>query len=342
MAHDTAFDRHPVLTLSAVCVFLLVFTGLLAEIVLRFTLPYDIGYYQAVTKPGRYEYPFGAITLNKDRYPDEEFDLDSPKKRIGYFGDSVTYGTGAGSGYRFSDILQEKFPDKEHWTFAMISNGIQDMRLLETAQKYDLDMVIYALNLNDILPVMSTGSGNMEVTPLVAHIRNWVFRHFDFLRGRSYLYTWVRTAVKDALTRMGYGHMGYKAAELFPKKNDALLQDVASRINAIGEDLKKRKIGFCILILPYEMQISRDAAKTYAGLGIAWEDGFLDGSTQNALKKYLKGMPVYDGRDAFRGHEAPAGTYFVYNKGDKIDFNHPTREGHALLAQGFSYSRACF
>jgi hypothetical protein len=52
---------------------------------------------------------------------------------------------------------------------------------------------------------------------------------------------------------------------------------------------------------------------------------------------------VYDGRKAFseEAQDTPAGTYFVYNKGDKIDFNHPNRLGHALLAKGFSESGAC-
>jgi hypothetical protein len=33
--------------------------------------------------------------------------------------------------------------------------------------------------------------------------------------------------------------------------------------------------------------------------------------------------------------------YFVYDKGDKIDWNHPNRAGHARIAEGFIRSGAC-
>ena len=38
---------------------------------------------------------------------------------------------------------------------------------------------------------------------------------------------------------------------------------------------------------------------------------------------------------------APVGRLFVYNAGDKIDWNHPNRAGHAALAKGFLQSNAC-
>jgi hypothetical protein len=91
------------------------------------------------------------------------------------------------------------------------------------------------------------------------------------------------------------------------------------------------------------MQISKDAAKTYSDQGIKWEDGFGNGSTQQILRKYLTMKNVYDGRGAFDDvrDTAPVGTYFVYNKGDKIDYNHPNREGHALLTKGFETAKSC-
>jgi hypothetical protein len=98
----------------------------------------------------------------------------------------------------------------------------------------------------------------------------------------------------------------------------------------------------CVVIAPYEMQVSEDAARTYAGLGFKWEDGFLDGSAQKKLRSYLdKDLPAYDGLDAFPDHSAPVGGLFVYNAGDKIDWNHPNRAGHAALAKGFLQSNSC-
>ena len=98
-----------------------------------------------------------------------------------------------------------------------------------------------------------------------------------------------------------------------------------------------------MILLPYEMQISNDAAKTYRDLGIHWEDGFENGATQRLLKKDLRVRHLYDGMDAFKGlkETAKTGEYFVYNKGDKIDFNHPNRAGHALLTKGLLKSHSC-
>lgn len=342
---STVFDRHPKLTLSVFLLLLLLFLAGVAEVALRFIVPYDIGYYTAVRKEGVYVYPYGTITMNSDGYPDEEFNRNSSKKRIGYFGDSVIFGTGAGEGYRLSDLLQDRYSGYEHWTFGMISNGIQNDRLLTAVRIYDLDTVIYAFNLNDILPTVSP-KAEMETgkTPLLPRIREWVYRHPDrLLHGKSYLYTAARTGVKNALTRMGYGHTGFRAAELFPEANRSLIGEVAGRVNTLARELDAEGITFCILILPYEMQISKNAADTYHGLGIRWEEGFTDGSTQKILREYLEPPHIYDGRQAFDTvrDTAKTGEYFVYDKGDKIDFNHPNRAGHALLAEGFARSGTC-
>ncbi|MEM6781466.1 MAG: hypothetical protein AAF569_06345, partial [Pseudomonadota bacterium] len=120
---DTLFDRHPRKTLFVSLFLFGLFVLILAEIALRFVISYDIGYYTAVQKQGVYEYPYGTITMNSFGLPDEEFNLDSPKKRIGYYGDSVVYGVGAGEGYRFPDLLQEQYPQYEHWITSMLSFG---------------------------------------------------------------------------------------------------------------------------------------------------------------------------------------------------------------------------
>lgn len=341
----SSFEKHPVRTLALFFVFLAVLIAGSAEIALRFIIPYDIGYYTAVRKPGQYDYPYGTITMNGDGYPDQPFDKSGTKKRIGYFGDSVIFGVGAGEGYRLSDLIEKEYPQYDHWTFSMIANGVQGNEVADIARAYGLDTVVYGMNLNDILPsVTTTPSGEAVETPFLFRAQQWVENHIDGkLRGHSYLYNGLRTLFKNAMTRLGYSHTGFKAAELYPKENEAVVRDVADRINGVGELLNKSNIRFCILILPYEMQISQDAAHTYHDLGIRWEDGFVDGSTQDMLKSLLKTKNIYDGRDAFAGlHDtAQVGEYFVYNKGDKIDFNHPNRAGHARLADGLLKSHTC-
>lgn len=340
------FEKHPVLTFATLFLVLAVMIGGMAEIALRFIIPYDIGYYAAVRKPGQYEYPYGTIYMNADGYPDEEFDLSGTKKRIGYFGDSIIFGVGAGAGYRLSDLLEKDYPRYDHWTFSMIANGVQGNEVIDTAKKYGLDTVIYGFNLNDILPEIEQGTADApaETPPLLFRVQGWVERNIDgTLRGHSYLYNGLRTLAKNALTRLGYSHTGFRAAELYPSENKALINAVADRVNALGDQLSQQGITFCVIIFPYEMQISDEAARTYRALGIHWEDGFEDGSTQALLKKDFNLPHVYDGMEAFKGLKstAPVGEYFVYNKGDKIDFNHPNRAGHALLTKGLLKSHSC-
>jgi hypothetical protein len=195
------------------------------------------------------------------------------------------------------------------------------------------------LNLNDILPASPPKSGSGMV---VYNGLNFVKEYLDGLRDRSYLYNYLRTAVKNAIQRVGFEASGYYAFELWPKKSDDIFRSFADRVNAAARDLRAQGVQMCVVIAPYEMQVSDDAARTYADLGFKWEDGFLKGSTQKKLRSYLdKDLPVYDGLAAFPDHSAKVGSLYVYNAGDKIDWNHPTRAGHAALAKGFLQSKTC-
>ena len=90
--------RHPFIALIGVNLMLFTACALLAEVFLRFWVPYNPGYYEAVRGNSReVEYPYGIIKINRDGFADEEFDLSRPL-HVGYFGDSVTYGVGAGYG----------------------------------------------------------------------------------------------------------------------------------------------------------------------------------------------------------------------------------------------------
>ena len=99
--------RHPALTLLGVNLAMLAILTVAAEIVLRVVIPYNPGYYVALGGTSRVvEYAYGTIRINSDGFADDEFDL-SRSRRIGYFGDSVTYGVGAGHGYRVSELMEE-------------------------------------------------------------------------------------------------------------------------------------------------------------------------------------------------------------------------------------------
>jgi hypothetical protein len=142
--------------------------------------------------------------------------------------------------------------------------------------------------------------------------------------------------------RWSFEASGYCAYELWPTQSGDVFKSFAESVNTAARDLKEKGVQMCALICPHEMQVADDAARTYEKLGFKWEDGFLDGSKQKKVMQYLdQNLAVYDGRNAFANHDAKVGSFFVYNAGDKIDWNHPNRSGHAALAKGISESKSC-
>lgn len=339
--HPSFFARHEKLMLVLVnCVILLLLIGA-GEIAARVSTNYEIGYYTEAKagNDGFLRYPWGVVPVNAHGYLDENFDLAGQKPRVGWFGDSVAMGVGAGYPYRISDIVRGRYSNLDTWNFSRLGVGFEGRLAEEIAQKFKLDTVVYLLNLNDIVPEKPPQSGGGY---FVYNGLSFVKTYLDYFRDRSYLYNYVRTAAKNAMQRLGFEASGYFAFELWPDKSDDVFKSFAGRVNAAAQSLRAKGVQMCVVIAPYEMQVSDDAARTYADLGFRWEDGFLAGSAQRKLRQYLdKDLPVYDGLDAFPDHNAPVGKLFVYNAGDKIDWNHPNRAGHAALARGFLQSNAC-
>jgi hypothetical protein len=329
--------RHPKLTLAVVALIGLLLVALSAELALRIFGTLRIDFYTGHSSPGVHEYPYGSIPINRVGSPDEEFIPIASKKRIGYFGDSVTYGVGAGYGYRVPDLLQNAFPAHQHWVFAQVAAVPTARQILREVAKHRLSSVIYLMNLNDILPD--------EPSPGAADAQRKAFTSLsdlasplqpldDALRGKSYLYTYMRLGLKNALQRAGYEVHGQLAYELRPRQYQVVVAQTTARVVELVRAVSAQGVKACIVLLPYEMQVSSDAAQTYAKLGFSWEQGFLDGATQEALLHPLRrsGVRVFDARHAFSGLQLKVGEAFVYDKGDKIDWNHPNRFGHARIA----------
>ena len=284
-----------------------------------------------------YHYPYGDISFNRDGFPDLEFGGKS-KTRIGYFGDSIAFGVGAGMGYRLSDRLRHLHPITQHLNFAALGDGLTVegiARTVELAQRYRLDQVVYLMNLDDILPSRGPDEASAEARVMAA--LGWVRKEADWLRGKSYLYSYVRAHAVSYFTQIGFGTSGTFAYEFFPRKYPTALHDTAQRIRTTSERLQKQGIRFLVVILPYEMQISNEAARVYAAHGIQWEKGFLAGSPQQALLSELVGIDVLDATGAFVNRDDARernglGQFYVYNRGEKLDWNHPNRTGHARLA----------
>lgn len=333
--------RHPALTLIGFNLFLFAIVFVVAEIALRFVVSYQPAYYVSVKGTDHVlEYPYGIIKINSRGFPDDEFDM-SKGRNIGYYGDSVTYGVGAGHGYRISDLLEREYPEMSHMNLGGVGGSISDDEAEDCrrlARDLDLDLMIYFANLNDILP---DEMASEDVTTVVRTVKTELLRYADWLRGRSYVYTWLRTAVRNVLAARGTGFHGYSTFEFYPSEHSAVIAQTAGRINRLHESLREEGTELVVVYLPYEMQISREAALTYADSGIRWEEAFINGETQRMLDEYLDdSVRRYDAMEAFVDPEDPEasreanglGVYFVYDRGDKLDWNHPTREGHRKIA----------
>jgi hypothetical protein len=335
------FRRHERLTLCLVNLFFLLLLLAAGEIVTRHLTHYEIGYYTAPpTKNGLNHYPWGSVPINSLGFADEEFNLNGTKPRVGWFGDSVNGGLGAGYPYRISDLIRQQFPNLDNWnTGGRFGSEFEAADWEKAATDLHLNTVVYVMNLNDILPALESESASGQA---VYRLSTFTRGYLDVLRDKSYLYNYLRMTIKNAMQRLGFEASGYYAYELWPDQADHVFKYFAGRVNETFHHLRQKGVQMCVLISPYEMQVSDDAARTYAKLGFKWEDGFLQGSAQKKVMQYLdKDLPVYDGLDAFPNHDAKVGSLFVYNEGDKIDWNHPNRAGHAALAKGFSESKSC-
>ena len=88
------------------------------------------------------------------------------------------------------------------------------------------------------------------------------------------------------------------------------------------------------------MQISKNAKNYYRSIGIKFEKEFENFLTQEILQNNL--IPDLNSsiiKDGFL--EKKIGYYFVFNKGDKIDFNHPNRKGHLVIAKEIAKNKTC-
>ena len=338
------FERHATCAIVIVAASLMLLMFGIGEIVARIAIRYNPQYYTVVSESkGEVRFPFGLIKINTLGYPDEEFDLEDPRPRVGYVGDSVTYGIGAGYGYRFSDLLEDRFPQYQHMTLGSVGEGFRTTvtidKIVQEAMDLDIDFLIYFYNLNDTLPHAETFETQPAPDdPWYLGIFRFLQQNTIFIRQHSYLLNWVRYRTRILLVRIGIEQTGYRAFELFPSESDDVIESVAVRINYLARMLRNSGIDFAVVLLPYEMQISSEAERIYAAMGVLWEKEFIARGVQKRLGEALDPeIAVYDAYEAFvdvpsdRDH-IPVGHFFVFDRGDMLDWNHPNRAGHARIA----------
>jgi hypothetical protein len=92
---------------------------------------------------------------------------------------------------------------------------------------------------------------------------------------------------RNALMGLGFSHKGLDTFELRPSTNMAVVDGTVDRVNSLYGLLEERRVRSCIVILPYEMQISVEAGQFYSSRGITWENGFIKRGTQNLILERL-------------------------------------------------------
>jgi len=315
---------------------------LAAEVVLRYSVSYQMHYYTPIRVSNRLDsYSFGDIPFNSNGYPDRDWDPTDPRERVGFWGDSITTGIGAGFGYRYTDIIRDSRQDRYFMNFGGPGeDGIADDtaigKILTLVERFRLKRVVYAMDLNDILPdkgsAVAPHSQLHSAKPLIK-------RYVDFLRTRSYLYYYLRLKLASLAARMGYGYHGDEMYELHPARNALIVEQTVRRINRLAAALTTRGAGLCVLLFPYEMQISTDAASRYHRDGIRWSGELLAGEPQQMILRGLDpDIATVDLAAAFaQSPDSPdrirVGEYFVFNRGDVLDWIHPNRSGHRLIAE---------
>ena len=322
---------------------------LILELLSRIFVNFEADYYSVSKKKedNFIIHPYGKIPVNKFGFFDNEFNLKDKEKVIAYFGDSVTYGVGAGYPYRFTEYLDEIDKKFEHIN---LSGGL-GISLNNWNEKYEnfllknnIRRIVYVMNLNDIAPLSQSFSNEKKKTTKIKNIssiKNFIRPIDNLLRGQSVFYTYVRFLAKKQLVKAGYEASGYESIELFPKKNKTYLINASKKIDRWLRLTKQKGFKSCIVVIPYEMQISQDAKNYYQSVNIKFEDNFENFSTQIFIKENLKDNKnfFFINDDGFE--EKKVGTYFVFNKGDKIDFNHPNRLGHLVIAQEINKKKIC-
>lgn len=328
----------------------LFFVLIILEVLCRNFIEFEKNYYATPIKSKDRKFiihPYGKIPINKDGFYDEEFNFKNGKQKIAYFGDSVTYGVGAGYPYRFTEYLDKLNSNFDHLNFTgglgiSLNNwNTEDENFL---LNNNINRIVYVMNLNDIAPLSysaqrKNNTNNKKIKDIY-FLKNLASPLDKLLRGKSMLYTYIRFKIKSYYVKNGFEASGLQSIELFPNQNRNHIVNAAKKINDWSLNLKKKGIKSCVIILPYEMQISKNAKNYYRSIGIKFEKEFENFLTQEILQNNL--IPDLNSsiiKDGFL--EKKIGYYFVFNKGDKIDFNHPNRKGHLVIAKEIAKNKTC-
>ena len=288
------------------------------------------------------------VTINSRGWRDDEHSLEKPPgvTRIMVVGDSVVFGYGVQADEMFPKVLERGLNRQGPGRYQVVSlggaggNTYSQRRIIkDNVRLYDPDLVILAFNLNDILPKIF-GRGNessagigLSIFKTAVRLRMTLDRAF---RARSHLYFLVRERMKVVLRKFGIASPTVVPLAAFDIKSDsgiAALWDTREALMDIAAQLRKDRVPFLLAILPADMQVSPKIADLYRReYGFVFDDSLVAGTPQKIIANFARqhGIDCIDLLPSFRTDPEEKKFFRIY--GASIDWNHPNRLGHKIIA----------
>lgn len=293
---------------------------------------------------------FGGVkvTINSRGWRDDEHSLAKPPgvTRVMVVGDSVVFGYGVELDDMFPKVLERGLNRQRPGRYQVISLGgaggntySQRHIIKDNVRLYDPDLVILAFNLNDILPkIFGRGNGfsagvGPSISRTAVRLRRILDREF---RARSHLYFLVRERMKVVLRKFGIASPTVVPLAAFDIKSDpgiAALWDTREALLEIAAQLRKDRVPFLLVILPVDMQVSSRIADLYRQeYGFVFDDSLVAGTPQKIIANFARqhGIDCIDLLPSFRNDPEEKKFFRIY--GASIDWNHPNRLGHKIIA----------
>jgi lysophospholipase L1-like esterase len=296
---------------------------------------------------------FGGVevVINSHGWRDSEYSFEKPDgvTRIMVVGDSVAFGYGIQFENIFTKVLERELNGQRPNIYQVVSLAgaaantyLQKKMIKDNVPIYTPDLVILALNVNDIVPAelfkKPKGNGDFDVSRSISRSVLRLRKTLDeTFRSHSHLYFVFRERMKAILRKFAISSPSMVPVAAFDIESDygiAAWRDTSAALLEIASDLRQRKVRFVIAILPVEMQLSEEIADIYRReYGFVFADSLVAGRPQEIISQFALGHRIacIDLLPALRRDPEKRKFFRVY--GGSIDWVHPNRLGHWIIAE---------
>ena len=258
------------------------------------------------------------IDENGFRY-DPEFKPAAAKDApaILIMGDSVSFGPGVKENESMAGLLRHALPGEQVYNASALGYDTFDYKNViasVAAQKPEIKKVLLFYCINDLSDVskqiIRQQTEPYEHPDLPRDQPTLARRINDYLRSRSKLYLWLRSALYDSSKAYFLNDLS------FYQKDDEALKPALQPLADINESLAASGIKFKVFLMPYEVQLRAGSPPEY----------FI---AQEKVAKFLRENKIdyYDAAPDFKKADSPAGLFIF---GDPM---HLSAGGNRLAAE---------